>query len=355
MIQTLNYLRNLVSNKIKVIPNNQPEKTQAADVKQILTDILDTTEDLVNKLGLLLNQNISDTNATTISQIAATYQKISDAFNGSYTNLTNKPDLTVFRKTSDAINYNSLTNLPTLFNGTWASLTGKPTLVTAYNQLTGLPTLFSGSYLDLTNKPSIFDGNYNNLTNKPIIITDYTQLTNKPKIATLLWNQLNGVMVTNTTTETNALLSANGSGSLAIAANPITATAFRLTGRGLFSIQGVTSPSLTIKVYLGSTVIAQGTSSSLLIGASNKSFSFGVDIMVAATNTIYAQGFFAYYATALSDTLSSTPLINPSGGTSNTTVDLTVANDVKMTFTWNSASTQNQIIVKLVNLEKLNN
>jgi hypothetical protein len=47
-----------------------------------------------------------------------------------------------------------------------------------YNNLSNKPTLFSGSYNDLTSKPTLFDGNYNNLTNKPSIPTLVSQLTN---------------------------------------------------------------------------------------------------------------------------------------------------------------------------------
>lgn len=44
-----------------------------------------------------------------------------------------------------------------------------------YNNLSNKPSLFSGDYNDLTNKPSLFSGDYNDLTNKPTIpsITGY--------------------------------------------------------------------------------------------------------------------------------------------------------------------------------------
>ena len=50
-----------------------------------------------------------------------------------------------------------------------------------YNDLTNKPTLFSGSYDDLTDKPTLFSGNYNDLTDKPTLFSgSYNDLTNKP-------------------------------------------------------------------------------------------------------------------------------------------------------------------------------
>ena len=64
-------------------------------------------------------------------------------FDGDYNNLTNAPDLSIYQLISNAFSgsYNDLTDKPTLFSGD-------------YNDLTNLPTLFSGSYNDLTDKPT---------------------------------------------------------------------------------------------------------------------------------------------------------------------------------------------------------
>jgi hypothetical protein len=52
------------------------------------------------------------------------------------------------------------------------SLTGDFEIVNVdYNDLTNLPTLFSGSYNDLTNLPTLFSGDYDDLTNLPTIDT----------------------------------------------------------------------------------------------------------------------------------------------------------------------------------------
>ena len=64
-------------------------------------------------------------------------------FDGDYNNLINTPDLSIYQLISNAFSgsYNDLTDKPTLFSGD-------------YNDLTNLPTLFSGSFNDLTDKPT---------------------------------------------------------------------------------------------------------------------------------------------------------------------------------------------------------
>ena len=449
MIRSVPELRSLSVDVIKIAQITDPTKTEGKRLLGLITDILDTVDDLVLQQGLSIssqmqtqrtqilqmiaddisgiNDSISSyvsshmpdlssylksTDAIPYTRLTGTpiipiydlspYQLISNAFSGNYTNLTNKPDFSVYAlknqipdltkyalktdipvgqdlssyqlKTDSlaysrltgvpSVDYNSLLNKPSLFDGSWTSLSAKPTLVTSYSQLTGLPVLFNGDYTSLTNKPTIpiYDlslyrlktdvVDYTTLSNKPTIVTDYTQLANKPSMSKLLWNQTVPISVTNTTSEVNSLVTGNGT--LNIDANPTIGTSFRLTGRGLFSLQTLTSPALTVKLYLGTTLIATGTSNSLLIGASNKSFSFGTDILITAANQVYAQGFFAYYAGA-TDALSSTPLVNSSGGALNTTVDLSIANQLKMTFTWSVASAANIIMVKVANIEKLNN
>lgn len=113
--------------------------------------------------------------------------------------------------------YNDLTDLPTLFDGAYASLTGKPSIPTDVSDLTdtggllsggggggssytlpiasntvlggikigaglsvngaGLVTAFSGNYNDLTNTPTLFSGAYADLTGIPSIPADVSDLT----------------------------------------------------------------------------------------------------------------------------------------------------------------------------------
>ena len=155
----------------------------------------------------------------------------------SFASLTSKPTTIAGYGITDAFdgNYNNLSNKPSLFDGAYSSLTGKPTIpsdltdlsisdgtngqvlttdgsgnftfatVTGgsggdadtldsqdgtyyldYNNFTNtpsIPTAFSGDYDDLTNKPTLFDGAYASLSGKPTLFDgDYDNLTNKPTI-----------------------------------------------------------------------------------------------------------------------------------------------------------------------------
>ena len=60
------------------------------------------------------------------------------------------------QQTTSSVDYNTLTNLPTLFDGNYNSLANKPTLFDGnYTSLAGKPTLFSGNYAELSGKPAI--------------------------------------------------------------------------------------------------------------------------------------------------------------------------------------------------------
>jgi NifU-like protein involved in Fe-S cluster formation len=143
--------------------------------------------DLSNKPTLFSGSYVDLTNKPDLT----VYQLSANAFSGDYADLTNKP--TLFSG-----NYADLNGLPTLFSGDYADLTGKPIIPTTltdlgildgsagqvlkttgtgsftfdavnYNDLSNKPTLFSGAYADLTGKPTLFSGDYADLTNKPTI------------------------------------------------------------------------------------------------------------------------------------------------------------------------------------------
>ena len=59
------------------------------------------------------------------------------------------------------------------FDGQFSSLTGVPTTISGY----GITDAFDGDYNNLTNKPTLFDGDYNSLTNKPTLVTTLSGLT----------------------------------------------------------------------------------------------------------------------------------------------------------------------------------
>ena len=141
-------------------------------------------------------------------------------FSGSYTDLTNKPTLSVVASSGS---YIDLTNKPVLFSGSYADLTNKPTFATvatsgSYADLTNKPTIPSvqiqsdwtqsnNTSLDfIKNKPALFSGSYDDLTNKPILITSINGLSDVDTTSTpptsgdvLKWNGTNWVPGTDAT------------------------------------------------------------------------------------------------------------------------------------------------------------
>ena len=129
-----------------------------------------------------------------LSQALEDYELKSEAFSGSYNDLTDKP--TIPTKTSDLQNDSGY-----ITGVTWNDVTGKPTFATVatsgdYDDLIDKPDLsvyelkteaFSGNYNDLSNKPDLsvyelkseaFSGSYNDLTDKPTIPTKTSDLQN---------------------------------------------------------------------------------------------------------------------------------------------------------------------------------
>jgi len=126
--------------------------------------------------------------AASVNYYTSTNMQTSGSAQLHFNNIINKPTTISGYGITDAFdgNYNSLTNKPTLFDGTWTSLTGKPTFATvatsgSYTDLLNLPALFNGDYNNLSNKPILFSGNYNDLTNQPTLFDgNYNSLTGAP-------------------------------------------------------------------------------------------------------------------------------------------------------------------------------
>jgi len=118
---------------------------------------------------------------------------ITDAFDGDYNSLTNKPtipsitglatetyvDNAVAGITGFSGSYNDLTDKPTLFDGAYSSLTGTPTIPSDVSDLTDTTNLldhFSGAYADLTGAPAIpsalTDLNITDGTSGQVLTTD---------------------------------------------------------------------------------------------------------------------------------------------------------------------------------------
>ena len=216
---------------------------------------LDTLKEIADQLAT--DESAVAAITTTLAGKANTSSLATVATSGSYTDLTNKPNI------SGVTSYNDLTNKPTLFSGSYTDLTNKPTIPS----ITGLATetyvttaiagkantsslstvATSGSYTDLTNKPTIFSGSYTDLTNKPALATvatsgSYTDLTNKPTVISL-----KGTSVTYPGDD--------------LAADPAGAQTIIITGTGFEStptvyIGGTIAPSVT---FVSSTQITVTT------------------------------------------------------------------------------------------------
>ena len=131
--------------------------------------------------------------STELSTELEDYELKSEAFSGSYNDLSNKPDLTVYELKTDAFtgNYNDLTNKPDLsvyelktdaFSGNYNDLTNKPTIPTKTSDLTNDSGFITGvTWNDVTNKPTFAtvatSGSYDDLTNKPTIPTVPTNVS----------------------------------------------------------------------------------------------------------------------------------------------------------------------------------
>jgi hypothetical protein len=172
---------------------------------------------------------------------------ITDAFDGNYNNLTNRPDL--FSGSFDDLlnkpttisgygitdafdgNYNNLINRPDLFSGSFDDLFNKPTTISGY----GITDVFDGNYNNLTNKPTLFSGSYNDLTNKPVNVTTTTD----------------GFMSSTDKVKLNSLQNANGSETKIVAGTNTTVTGLGTTANPyvINATNTVTEPET--EYYLG--------------------------------------------------------------------------------------------------------
>ena len=135
-------------------------------------------------------------------------------FSGSYNDLNDKPDLSIYAQSS---------NLSTVAtSGSYNDLTGKPTLATVAT---------TGSYNDLTDKPTFAtvatSGSYNDLTDKPTIPT-----VNNPTITFTQGGTTKGTITLNQSGDQTIEFDAGGGGS---ATNMVTTdTNQEITGEKTF-------------------------------------------------------------------------------------------------------------------------
>lgn len=158
--------------------------------------------------------------------------------------------------------------------------------------------------------------------------------------------------VTNTVTETSIV--PTGVGSLTLAANYLTVgKTIRMRIGGIYSTPVASTPSVLIKIKLGTTVIATVTTTGLLAGAS--SLEFDGEILITCRSTGASGSVMVHgdieYATGIGGTISVDPL-NNSGAV--TTVDTTASKLLDTTITWDSATASRSVKTTICTVEALN-
>lgn len=166
-----------------------------------------------------------------------------------------------------------------------------------------------------------------------------------------LFTMTSSATVTNSTAETSII--GAGTGSTVIVANTVmVGRTIRLEGYGVYSAAAVLPGNLTIKVKLGSTVIATSTLSAILASASTLGYQFSADITfrtIGASGTVMIGGSLDY-ATTSSGTRTFADL-NNNGST--TTIDTTSNQTIGVTVTWATASTSNIITNNVTTIEQI--
>lgn len=141
--------------------------------------------------------------------------------------------------------------------------------------------------------------------------------------------------ISNTNAETSAI--PTGSGTTILPANWWTVGRMvRVRGHGVYTTPAITGGTATVKVKLGSTVIASVSTTALLVGASGAAFDLEVVITcrsVGASGSVVIGGNVNYQVGAGSRVFD-----NLDNGGAAVTVDTTVAQTVDVTVTWDTAS-----------------
>ncbi len=171
---------------IPVIPANIVEDVEVNGTSVVTSGVAAVTvptdtSDLTNTAGFITGIDSSDVIT------ALGYTPGTSNFSGSYTDLTDKPDLSIYAESSDLAtvattgDYDDLLNKPTIpaaqVNSDWDAVSGvsqilnKPSLATVAT---------SGSYNDLSNKPTIPDTTYMVTTNTAQTISGAKTFSSAP-------------------------------------------------------------------------------------------------------------------------------------------------------------------------------
>lgn len=172
------------------------------------------------------------------------------------------------------------------------------------------------------------------------ILTSFTSGIKQYSVGTI-FVATTSTTITNTTSELTAI--PTGIGSLTLPANFfVVGKVIEINGGGVFSTTAITAPNITVKIKLGSTVIATVTATNVLAGASSNAFSFDARITcytTGASGSVMVDGIFSYETGAL--LARDSAALNNAGVT--TTVDTTASKLLDITVTFSAASASNII------------
>lgn len=171
-------------------------------------------------------------------------------------------------------------------------------------------------------------------------------------ISTCIFTQTADKTVSNSVAETSII--GSGVGNLTLPSNFfVQGKSIRVRIGGTYSTAIATTPSVLVKVKLGSTVLSSVTTTGLLAGASNLEFD-GEALITCRTTGVsgtYVIHGDIEYATGLAGTISVDPL-NNAGSTGN--IDTTISNLLDVTITWDSATPTRSVKSTITTVEIIN-
>lgn len=168
----------------------------------------------------------------------------------------------------------------------------------------------------------------------------------------VLFTQTSDATVTNTTNETTII--GTGVGSLTLPADfLIVGRTIRLRVGGVYTTPAIATPSVLIKVKVGTAIVATVTTSGLLSGATNLEFDGEVLVTCRSTGSsgsVATHGDIEY-STGVGGTISVDSLNNAGAVT---TVNTTLSNVINVTVAWDTATTTRIIKSTICTIEILN-
>lgn len=201
-------------------------------------------------------------------------------------------------------------------------------------------------YMDANGRPKY-------KANMPKVDTtgDYNDLINIPGLTKILFINSAQKSVANTVTETT--LVPTGIGSMFLTTIPVSGREWRVQIGGIYSVPAIVSGQLTIKVKYNSTVLATSTITNFLAGATNLSFDSNfkiVNLTIGTSGTCTISGALNYSNGNNSARIG----LDINNGGSVITLNNSVAAQIEITATWDSASASKTVTVNQLSLEQLN-